>query len=49
MGPKLLEILFILALAAPPLAVVLGIAMMFLPTRSKRVSKRESPMPAAVA
>jgi hypothetical protein len=46
MVPKLFEILFILALATPPLAVVLGLALMFVPTRTKRASKRESPMPA---
>jgi hypothetical protein len=47
MVPKLFEILFTLALAAPPLAVVMGIAILFVPTRARRASKSERRIPAA--
>jgi hypothetical protein len=46
MVPKLFEILFILALTAPVVAVVLGIALLFVPARIQGVaSGREHRVP----
>ncbi|HEV8366106.1 MAG TPA: hypothetical protein VGQ52_21500 [Gemmatimonadaceae bacterium] len=47
MVPRLFEILFVLALAAPPLAVVFGIAVLFVPAQTRQASKPESQMAAA--
>lgn len=45
---KVFEILFILALAAPPVAVALGIVvLLFAPSRTRRASQTEHPIGAA--
>jgi hypothetical protein len=47
MVPKVFEILFVLALTAPVFAIVVGVAALFVPARTKRVaSTREHQTPA---
>ena len=41
MGTPMIEVLFIVSLVAPPLAVLAGVVMLLMPTRSEHVPARQ--------